>query len=901
VAVTQFVIDLRAPSDKLAGDLGKAVRLVSSFSDSIKTVGATALGFAAAQVGLATLGTAFDVAKRAMVDFNSTMDAARLSFTFLMGSADEAKAHIADLSRVAEDTPFPTADFLQASRVLQGLGANAAAIPDLMRQIANAAAVAKVPLADATQAIGRFLSNISSGQGNATQGARALQAQGLISGALKGEIANLEAQGASAEALIAKFLSSLGKFDGAAKAAANNWEGLIVRIKDSLSDAAGIALQPFFRAFEELGRVFLKAINTDEAKRAFAEFGKSLFNSTETLVLALLQLWEPLAEVFRGFQDQATKTAQLFTNIANSAEALKRGMSVKDWIFSGPADIQKFLGENPILGPANENSAVERARATFKKIRDAIEAEAAATGGTGGAVGGSLFEKARPTPDQLAAIAEAERLLASLGPEADVVQKAVDAVGRQFDALAKAAGPAGDQVRALGEQAKKLVSLTTNTEFIKKWTDEFDQMTPTLDTIGRQIDAVRLKAEAFAKQAPVEQRNSIKSRADEVAEAILQFDRAKKALDALTESWNTDAAAARDWSRLETELRKPIDDLDDAIREHIVEIDALAVAMGALSGSGIPGQATFGQGQASALEAQIQRIARSRAQLNAALADIEPGTQFDELTAAIERADAELIRLGSDLRDTVEANRIEEFLKDFDLLSRQFQVFGGEFDLLGGQITRTVSEINRLLSVGAAANDESIRALKAQLDSLQNTKRVVDFIISSVELGMTRIADTMIDAFFAGEAAAIKWGDVVTNILRDITKELFKVFVIETALKAIRGIATSAFSGGGGDGGEIALMAGGIVTGPTHALIGEGGPEAVIPLDRLGKGGGGDVTINIHPPTGTESTAQESRDGQGNRTIDVFITKVVEKGISQGTFDRSFGSSFGLTRQGSRR
>jgi hypothetical protein len=45
------------------------------------------------------------------------------------------------------------------------------------------------------------------------------------------------------------------------------------------------------------------------------------------------------------------------------------------------------------------------------------------------------------------------------------------------------------------------------------------------------------------------------------------------------------------------------------------------------------------------------------------------------------------------------------------------------------------------------------------------------------------------------------------------------------------------------------LATGGIVTSPTLALIGEGaGPEAVIPLDRMGEfgmGGGGGVTINV--------------------------------------------------------
>lgn len=49
---------------------------------------------------------------------------------------------------------------------------------------------------------------------------------------------------------------------------------------------------------------------------------------------------------------------------------------------------------------------------------------------------------------------------------------------------------------------------------------------------------------------------------------------------------------------------------------------------------------------------------------------------------------------------------------------------------------------------------------------------------------------------------------------------------------------------------RIALGDGGIVMGPTNALIGEAGPEAVIPLDRFGTlGGGGDVyniTINAN-------------------------------------------------------
>jgi SLT domain-containing protein len=42
------------------------------------------------------------------------------------------------------------------------------------------------------------------------------------------------------------------------------------------------------------------------------------------------------------------------------------------------------------------------------------------------------------------------------------------------------------------------------------------------------------------------------------------------------------------------------------------------------------------------------------------------------------------------------------------------------------------------------------------------------------------------------------------------------------------------------------LAEGGIVTSATLAMIGERGPEAVIPLDRMGQMGGNNVTINVN-------------------------------------------------------
>jgi hypothetical protein len=55
-------------------------------------------------------------------------------------------------------------------------------------------------------------------------------------------------------------------------------------------------------------------------------------------------------------------------------------------------------------------------------------------------------------------------------------------------------------------------------------------------------------------------------------------------------------------------------------------------------------------------------------------------------------------------------------------------------------------------------------------------------------------------------------------------------------------------------GGIPAMAEGGIVNKPTLALIGEAGPEAVVPLSKMNAGGGGDVNINV---TGGLATSAE--------------------------------------------
>ena len=77
---------------------------------------------------------------------------------------------------------------------------------------------------------------------------------------------------------------------------------------------------------------------------------------------------------------------------------------------------------------------------------------------------------------------------------------------------------------------------------------------------------------------------------------------------------------------------------------------------------------------------------------------------------------------------------------------------------------------------------------------------------------------------------------------------------------------------GGFLGGLIPFADGGIVTGPTPALIGEAGPEAVIPLNQLGSVAGASITINM--PAGTD----------GDELVRTLERETRRRGSMVGTF-----------------
>jgi len=90
----------------------------------------------------------------------------------------------------------------------------------------------------------------------------------------------------------------------------------------------------------------------------------------------------------------------------------------------------------------------------------------------------------------------------------------------------------------------------------------------------------------------------------------------------------------------------------------------------------------------------------------------------------------------------------------------------------------------------------------------------------------------------------------VDGIISGLKQESSRLLRATDYLPGISGIRGALESAGAllGRFGIPGLATGGVVTGPTLAMIGEAGPEAVIPLDQMGRMGGNyNITVNMPP------------------------------------------------------
>ena len=171
-----------------------------------------------------------------------------------------------------------------------------------------------------------------------------------------------------------------------------------------------------------------------------------------------------------------------------------------------------------------------------------------------------------------------------------------------------------------------------------------------------------------------------------------------------------------------------------------------------------------------------------------------------------------------------------------------------------------VEEIKRILQLTDAETKRH--------DALQKAKEEQEALGASIEASMENAFMSIVDG-----TASVK--DAFKAMAADIIKELFRVLVVKKMVAAVSGGLGFADGGVISNGSQVQAYAnGGVVGGPTTfamsggktGLMGEAGPEAIMPLKRgangkLGvqmEGGGGGTTIvqNINVSTGVQQTVR---------------------------------------------
>lgn len=282
-----------------------------------------------------------------------------------------------------------------------------------------------------------------------------------------------------------------------------------------------------------------------------------------------------------------------------------------------------------------------------------------------------------------------------------------------------------------------------------------------------------------------------------------------------------------------------------------------------------------------AAEKEAARAAREEAE-RSAQAQRESAAAGEKVIDLAERRLQAEMRLAEAAGDTDAANE-----KRVELIQRRFELERAE-------ILRTVQDAElsqrALEDLGATRDAQLAEVASDATDAFTELK---DFAIDG-------LSDALADLAITGELTFKSLGEA---FLREFIQVAIKEGVAKLG-KALAGLDTGG-SGAGGVGGFLSLFglaSGGVVTRPTIAMIGEAGPEAVIPLDRLG-GGGGNVEITImNNGSGQARLARQERSGSDVKLLFEIVDAEFADRASRGgsKFVKSLTQNYGLSRRGER-
>jgi len=297
-----------------------------------------------------------------------------------------------------------------------------------------------------------------------------------------------------------------------------------------------------------------------------------------------------------------------------------------------------------------------------------------------------------------------------------------------------------------------------------------------------------------------------------------------------------------------------------------------------------------------------------------------------KLKRELKEGKIDVLEYNEKLRDL----RIQQLTKEFNVGALSFRQFNEAVDtekmivlneqLQAGKINlmQYTEQLNKLegkftmksvLYGGASSYIESIGTLG------ENISKGIESTFSSLE-------NTLTDFIKTGK---MDMKNFAQSILDELNKIIVRWAIVRPIAEGLMG-AVGPSTGGGGQGVRAAAKGdafsprgvemyakGGVFDSPSMfqfgnnklGVLGEKGPEAILPLQRDSKGNlgvsagaGSNVVVNVINNASADVETRESTDSSGGRVIDVLIQSRVKAGFASGAFDKDMQANFGLRRRG---
>ena len=373
------------------------------------------------------------------------------------------------------------------------------------------------------------------------------------------------------------------------------------------------------------------------------------------------------------------------------------------------------------------------------------------------------------------------------------------------------------------------------------------------------------KRAAAAKRAATEQERLLEQRATLIKRGIDLQEQLRRSVEDVTLSSQVVTASPTD--QLLLDRKKAITDSKRQTDDFTLSVVNLRQEFNALDGS---------------LDVKpFADLIDSLAAANEALADQSYLQGLKDLLPSLEQYD---VKIKEVQRGKTELTELEKLNAQVNLL---------QLDILAAT-NPALAEHVRLLRERAAALDDTNKKQKEQEDSFgANFAEKIKTYYQSISNFGAQVGDAVVNTFQGLEdqltnfvtTGKLNFADLANSIIADIARIAIRQAIIAPLLKGVGGIFGITFANGGvfAENGIQPFARGGIVDKPTlfpfangTGLMGEAGPEAILPLRRgrdgrlgvdAGGGGGGiNVTVNVDA-TGTKAQGDDGRAGQFARAI----------------------------------